>query len=85
MSGLTRSLRTGRFGAAAIAAAFGVLAWAALPAPAAAQFPFGFGWGWGYSRYYAPYPYYYPPPAYYPPPTYYQPGPSFNLTIPLGN
>ena len=33
-------------------------------------------------------PYYYaPPPQYYypPPPRYYQPGPSFNLTIPLGD
>jgi hypothetical protein len=77
MSGLTRSFLTWRFGAAAIAAAFGVLAWAAAPAPAAAQFPFGFGWGWGYPRYYAPYPYY-PPPAYYPyyPPPAYYPAPA---------
>jgi hypothetical protein len=50
-------------------------------------FSFGLG-GPVYSDppyYYAPAPqYYYPPPAYYPRP-YYQPGPSFNLTVPLGN
>ena len=43
-------------------------------------FSFGFG-GPAYSE-----PYYYaPPPRYYPPPAYYQPGPSFNLTVPLGD
>jgi len=73
MSGLTRNFQTWRFGAAAIAAAFGVVAWVAAPAPAEAQFLFGFG-----PRYYAPYPYYYPPPAYYPyyPPPAYYPAPA---------
>ena len=79
MDGLIEKGWRSRVAGAALAAAFGLIAWTGAAGPARA---FVIGFGFPYPGFYsAPWPYYpppvyppyYPPPAYYPPAAYYPP------------